>query len=466
MPELDELFAKKNKENIDYKELLNIIIDHAYEWMVVINAEGIITMMSKGYKEFLGDLMPEGKHVSDIIDNTKLPYVVKTGKSEIGEIQIIRGQKVIASRIPIFKNGKIIGAIGKVIFKDITDFYDMSKNIKSMERQINYYKNELDKQRTAKYSFSNIVGQSDHIEEIKKICKRAAMSDSNVLLQGESGTGKELFAHAIHNSSDRARGPFIKVNCGAIPSELLESELFGYEGGAFTGANKKGKPGKFELADNGSIFLDEIGDMPFFMQGKLLRVLQEREIERVGGIASKKINIRIISATNKDLEYEVREGRFREDLYYRLNVMGVFIDPLRSRKEDISPLLDHFLEKLSDQMGVHVKGISDNARSALMDYAWPGNIRELENILERAINLMDSDLIIKLVHLPQYLLVKKNKKSEVTKKGFLKEMVEELEKQIITECYLDTGKNKKQTAKLLNISRTNLYEKLSQYEIK
>lgn len=465
MSELDTLFSKKNKQTIDYENILNIIIDHAYEWLVIIDEAGIITMMSQGYKEFLGDPMPEGKHVSEVIDNTKLPHVVRTGKSEIGEIQTIRGQQVIATRLPIFKDGKVIGALGKVIFKDITDFYELSKNIKVMEREIKYYKDELKKQRNAKYSFSNIIGTSAHIREVKDICRRAARTDSSVLLVGESGTGKELFAHSIHNASERASGPFIKVNCAAIPYELLESELFGYEGGAFTGASKQGKPGKFELADSGSIFLDEIGDMPFPMQAKLLRVLQEREIERVGGTKSKTLDIRIISATNKDLETEVREGRFREDLYYRLNVMSVLIEPLRSRKEDILPLVEHLITKLSAQMGVHVKGISEGAKEALQEYSWPGNIRELENILERAINLMDSDLMIKLPQLPQYLLVKKIKKSNIRKKGYLKDLIEDLERQIILECYYDTGKNKQKTAKLLNISRTNLYEKLAQYHI-
>ena len=282
-------------------------------------------------------MVPEGKHVTEVIENTKLHDIVKTGKTQIGEIQIIKGQQVIASRLPIIKDNKIIGAIGKVIFKDITDFYDMSKKIITMEKEIKYYKDQLKKQKSAKYSFSNIIGESKSLMEVKNICQRAAMSDSNVLIMGESGTGKELFAHAIHNASDRASGPFVKINCAAIPSELLESELFGYEGGAFTGAKKEGKVGKFELANGGSIFLDEIGDMPLQMQVKLLRVLQEREIERIGSTKTRPINVRIISATNKNLEEEVKTANFREDLYYRLNVMSVNIEPLRKRKDDIRP---------------------------------------------------------------------------------------------------------------------------------
>ena len=250
----NNIFLKENKDNLDYKEILNVILNNAYEWLVIIDDKGYIMMMSKGYKEFIGDMVPEGKHVTEVIENTKLHDIVKTGKTQIGEIQIIKGQQVIASRLPIIKDNKIIGAIGKVIFKDITDFYDMSKKIITMEKEIKYYKDQLKKQKSAKYSFSNIIGESKSLMEVKNICQRAAMSDSNVLIMGESGTGKELFAHAIHNASDRASGPFVKINCAAIPSELLESELFGYEGGAFTGAKKEGKVGKFELAKGGSIF--------------------------------------------------------------------------------------------------------------------------------------------------------------------------------------------------------------------
>ena len=421
-------------------------------------------MMSKGYKEFIGDMVPEGKHVTEVIENTKLHDIVKTGKTQIGEIQIIKGQQVIASRLPIIKDNKIIGAIGKVIFKDITDFYDMSKKIITMEKEIKYYKDQLKKQKSAKYSFSNIIGESKSLMEVKNICQRAAMSDSNVLIMGESGTGKELFAHAIHNASDRASGPFVKINCAAIPSELLESELFGYEGGAFTGAKKEGKVGKFELANGGSIFLDEIGDMPLQMQVKLLRVLQEREIERIGSTKTRPINVRIISATNKNLEEEVKSGNFREDLYYRLNVMSVNIEPLRKRKDDIRPLAKALVKKLSSQMGVHVDSISEKAMAALEAYDWPGNIRELENVIERSINLLDSDRIIKVSTLPVHIT--QSHKTHVYIAGStLKEQLYDVEKSIILECLNENQGNKQKTANDLDMSRTSLYQKLKSYGI-
>jgi len=290
------------------------------------------------------------------------------------------------------------------------------------------------------------------------------MLDSNVLIMGESGTGKELFAHAIHNASDRASGPFIKINCAAIPSELLESELFGYEGGAFTGAKKEGKIGKFELANGGSIFLDEIGDMPLQMQVKLLRVLQEREIERIGSSKIRPINVRIISATNKNLEEEVKVGNFREDLYYRLNVMSVNIEPLRKRKDDIRPLAKALVKKLSNQMGVYVDSISEKAMISLEKYDWPGNIRELENVIERSINLLDSDRIIKVSTLPIHIT--QSHKTHIYISGStLKEQLYDVEKNIILECLAENQGNKQKTANDLDMSRTSLYQKLRSYGI-
>ncbi|WP_347354479.1 sigma-54 interaction domain-containing protein [Acetoanaerobium noterae] len=460
----NNIFLKENKDNLDYKEILNVILNNAYEWLVIIDDKGYIMMMSKGYKEFIGDMVPEGKHVTEVIENTKLHDIVKTGKTQIGEIQIIKGQQVIASRLPIIKDNKIIGAIGKVIFKDITDFYDMSKKIITMEKEIKYYKDQLKKQKSAKYSFSNIIGESKSLMEVKNICQRAAMSDSNVLIMGESGTGKELFAHAIHNASDRASGPFVKINCAAIPSELLESELFGYEGGAFTGAKKEGKVGKFELANGGSIFLDEIGDMPLQMQVKLLRVLQEREIERIGSTKTRPINVRIISATNKNLEEEVKSANFREDLYYRLNVMSVNIEPLRKRKDDIRPLAKALVKKLSSQMGVHVDSISEKAMAALEAYDWPGNIRELENVIERSINLLDSDRIIKVSTLPVHI-TQSHKNHVYIAGSTLKEQLYDVEKSIILECLNENQGNKQKTANDLDMSRTSLYQKLKSYGI-
>jgi transcriptional regulator with PAS, ATPase and Fis domain len=289
-----------------------------------------------------------------------------------------------------------------------------------------------------------------------------------VLILGESGTGKELFANAIHNDSARKYNPFIEINCAAIPSELLESELFGYEEGAFTGAKKGGKIGKFELADTGSIFLDEIGDMPLKMQAKLLRVLQEREFEKVGGNKVVKIDVRVISATNKNLEKMVKEGKFREDLYYRLNVMTIMIPSLRERKEDLNELTPILISKLSNQLGKYVTNISEDAQELLLNYNWQGNVRELENVLERAINLADSDTILP-AHLPSYIRKKAfdSYASEDSQKSIisLKEAIEKAEKDSIIKCLEYTKGNKLKTAKLLDMSRSSLYEKMERYQI-
>lgn len=451
-------------DNTDYKEILDTILDNAEEWVVIVNEKGIITMMSKGYKEFCGDENPEGKYVTEVIENTNLHNIVKTGKAELGVIMKVKDQNMIASRIPIKKNNKIIGALGKVIFKDLSGFYEMSKKVNHMEKELAFYRHQLSIQKTAKYTFSNIKGESAHIQNLIKVCKRASRLDSNILITGESGTGKELFAHSIHNESERSCHPFVKVNCSAIPNELLESELFGYEEGAFTGAKKEGKKGKFELAENGTIFLDEIGDMPLYMQAKLLRVLQEKEIDKVGGTFSKSVNVRIISATNKDLSKEVKNGTFREDLYYRLNVMNIHIEPLRERKEDIKPLALELIKKLSDEMGVYVKEISNEAIYALEEYSWPGNIRELENVIERALNLIDNDFVIKVVHFPRNISGDFTESKHLQKKQ-LKEILDAVEKETILKSFENNNRNKKKTAQELNISRTNLYAKLKSYEI-
>jgi transcriptional regulator of acetoin/glycerol metabolism len=240
---------------------------------------------------------------------------------------------------------------------------------------------------TAHYSFDQIIGSSDSIRDIKKIGELAAHSDSNVLILGESGTGKELLAQSIHNASLRANAPFVSINCGSLPHSLVESELFGYESGAFTGASKDGSPGKFELADGGTLFLDEIGDMPLNIQVMLLRVIQTREILRIGGKMPKRVDVRIIAATNSNLVEAIAQKHFRKDLFYRLNVLSFHMPALRERKEDIPVLLEHLVENYNQKMGLNVKGFTPEALSYLMQYEWPGNIRELENMVERAMNL-------------------------------------------------------------------------------
>lgn len=447
----------------EHSKVLETIFKTAYDWIVLVDPEGIVTMMSDSYLDFVSMSKEEaiGKHVTEVIPNTRMHIVAKTGKAEIGDIQEIKGNHMIATRLPVVVNGEVVGAVGKVNFKDISDFNTMAKKVTKMEKELEYYRDELKKERAGKYSFESIVGTSNGIMRVKNISKRAAKSDSTVLILGESGTGKELFAHAIHNLSTRANNPFIKVNCAAIPSELLESELFGYEEGAFTGAKKGGKLGKFELADKGSIFLDEIGDMDIKMQAKLLRVLQEKEIERVGASKTKRIDVRIIAATNKKLEDLVEEGKFREDLYYRLNVVTIQVPSLRERIADIKSLAKHLLNKLSHNMGIIVTNISDDAMHYLMNYRWPGNVRELENTLERALNLLDKETVIEVHHLPRKI-TENNDVASTDIEGF-KSAIERLEKDMIVNCLKVVDGNKKEAAKRLGISRTSLYQKMEKF---
>ena len=461
--EEQSLINPPNKVSVS-EDILNTIFNTVDECVVVVDKNGIITMMSNGYKDFINCENPEGKHVTEVIENTKLHIVAKTGEKEFGEIQEANGHKMISMRVPIMKEGKVVGAIGKVMFKDLSNLEILSNKLINLEKEIEYYKNELSADGKAMYNFNNIIGGSAKSKEVMSLARRVAKIDSNVLITGESGTGKELFAHSIHNASRRCLKPFVKINCGAIPAELFESEMFGYEEGAFTGAKRSGKKGKFEHANGGTILLDEIGDMPMNMQVKLLRVIQEKELVRVGGNDVIKVDIRVIASTNKCLEQLIKDGKFREDLYYRLNVMHLKLPSLRERVEDIEELANELRIKICKKYAVYSEGISREAIDYLKSYSWPGNIRQLENVIERAINLLDADLSIMPKHLPEKIIKNKIKKYSL-ESNYLKDVVETIEKDLIMECIRKTGGNKNETAKILGLSRAGLYKKLSRYNL-
>ena len=378
----------------------------------------------------------------------------------MAQIQKIRGNNCVTIRIPVEKNNKIVGAIGKVIYKDIKEVESVCKNLEAAKKELNLYKERFKKVKGNYYAIDNIIGSSPKIMELKDIVAKVANSDSTVLITGESGTGKEIFANAIHETSDRRDNNYIKVNCAAIPPNILESELFGYEEGAFTGAKTGGKIGKFELANHGTLFLDEIGDMSIDMQAKILRVLQEKKVERVGGNTTKEIDVRIIAATNQDLVDKIENGQFREDLYYRLNVIPLHLPPLCERQDDIPELCDFFIQKYNDKFGIYIESIEDEAMSYLKNYTWPGNVRELENVIERIYNFIDTNRI-KKEHLPENIL----KNNLIEPVGNLKRMLDEYEKQIIVQALKTHSNNKSKTAKILGISRATLYHKLDKYGI-
>ncbi|MFE4240531.1 sigma-54 interaction domain-containing protein [Peribacillus butanolivorans] len=449
--------------NIDNHEeiLFKDIIEFAYDGLVMVDTEGYVQMLSHAYADFLGVDQESsiGKHVTEIIENTRMHLVAKTGKQEVAELQKIKDNYIIATRSPILKQGKIVGAVGKILFKNVGQFTALSKRVNLLEIELKKYKGDFRERNKASYTFDHIMGKSPALLEVKVQARIAAKSDSNVLILGESGTGKELFAHSIHNESRRAMGVFVKVNCAAIPAELLESELFGYEEGSFTGAKKGGKAGKFEAADGGTIFLDEIGELPLHMQVKLLRVLQEKEIERVGSTGSVQIDVRVIAATNRNLEEMVSKGEFRLDLYYRLKVMQIHVPSLRKRLEDVEILVSYFVEKYQNLMKKRVQGMSDQALRLLRLYKWPGNIRELENIIERALNIVEEEEMIDSKHLPEEITGHK----ELVPIRTLAEVMEETERATIFSSLEMTSGNKSETAKRLGVSRTTLYEKMNKY---
>ncbi len=319
--------------------------------------------------------------------------------------------------------------------------------------------------------YGEIIGKSKPMRQIFSLIEKVANTDSTILILGESGTGKELVARAIHNASLRSEGPFIPVNCGAIPEELLESELFGHEKGAFTGALKT-RIGRFELAHGGTIFLDEVSEMSPKLQVKLLRVLQEHTFERVGGTRSIKVDIRVIAATNRDLEKEVKEGRFREDLFYRLNVIPIKLPPLRERREDIPLLVEHFLQRFAQRKNRNVQGITKEALECLMRHDWPGNVRELENVIERMV-ILSGEEYLTLEDVPEYILGRSSPPTFFADDNFdipdeginLPQLMREFEKRLILKALDKTGWVKNRAAKLLHINRTTLIEKMKKQKI-
>ncbi len=317
-------------------------------------------------------------------------------------------------------------------------------------------------------SFAGIIGNSDKMKALFAMVGKVSDTDTTILVQGESGTGKELIARAIHSEGPRAACPFIPVNCGAIPAELLESELFGHEKGAFTHAVKT-RLGRFELADGGSVFLDEISEMSPMLQVKLLRVLQEKEFERVGGTQTIQSDFRVIAATNRDLEAEVKVGRFREDLYYRLNVIPITAPALRQRQSDIPLLVDHFVKCFSKSKNRHISGLSNDAYGYLVRYHWPGNVRELENIIERMVILSFGNEIV-VSDLPEKIIMSKgmidNSVDEIPDQGFiLNKAVAAYEKKLIVQALNQTDWVKNRAAKILNVNRTTLIEKMKRHEL-
>jgi PAS domain S-box-containing protein len=568
---------------------LEVILNSTHDAMIAVDKNGIITIFNKAAEKLTGVKREDalGKPVLEVIENSRLPYVLETGVAELNREQPLRNTRIITNRMPVKdEQGNIIGAVA--VFRDISEIRQLAEQvtnlkevqsmleaifnstqdaisvvdqhgmgvmvnpaytrltglsgkdvigkpatvdiaegesihfkvletgkpvknarlkvgpsrkevivdaapivvdgelrgsvgvihdiseIKKLTEELNQAK-QIIRKLEAKYTFEDIVSINPRMQEIIDKAKKAALTPATVLLQGESGTGKELFAHAIHNASGRKFNQFVRVNCAALSESLLESELFGYEEGAFTGAKKGGKKGLFEVASGGTIFLDEIGEMNSGIQAKLLRVIQEKEIIRVGGTNSIPVDVRIIAATNIDLEEAMQQGRFREDLYYRLNVIPLKIPPLRERKEDIYHLALHIVRKFNQDYGRSIQGISAKARERLLEYDWPGNIRELENFIGRAIiNMKFNDTIILEEHLPR-ISERKTDRSDVDGDIYtpgevdtslpLNKVLDDTEREYIKKVLLETKYNKTRAAKKLGISIRNLYYKIEKYKL-
>lgn len=448
----------------DYRNnVLETLFGNVEHCIVVVDRDGYISYMNESYCRFLDvdQAVVTDMHVTEVIENTRMHHVVNSGKEEMADLQQIRGDYMVAHRIPLWENGELIGALGLVLFRDTDEWKIMNSHIKDLLLELETYRNQMQQQNGAKYSLHDIITSSPDVLQLKEKIRKTAHSNVSVLLRGESGTGKELFAHSIHHLSERSTKPFVKVNCAAIPEHLIEAELFGYHEGAFTGAKKGGKPGKFQLAHGGTLFLDEIGDMPLQAQVKILRALQEGEVEAVGAVHPQEVDVRIVAATNQSLETMIQDQRFREDLFYRINVVQMDVSPLRERKGDIKILSKYLLQKVNERTGKRVQELSQAVENLFQKYRWPGNVRELENVIESAVHMTDNETI-DVEDLPHHL----RPENTVWEEGqSLKEIVEQTEKYAIEKALDETDGDKSVAAAQLGIGKSSLYEKVKKYNL-
>ncbi|MCF8033026.1 MAG: sigma 54-interacting transcriptional regulator [Desulfarculaceae bacterium] len=459
----------KNKLRQIPDHLLDALMESPHESTLLVDAEGKIRFMSQATAEFY-HTDPHavlGKHIHDVNPNSRLPEVLKTGTAEVGSVLRMAGKERIIARIPLRdEQGRLLGAFAKIVFWDMTQVRDLVRQTEVLEEKVNYYEKELQSFYSSRYDLNLVVGESQPIQQARQVATQAAQSDLGLLITGETGTGKDLFAHAVHLMSARRKNPIVKVNCGAIPQELFESELFGYQAGAFTGASQKGKPGKFELANGGTIFLDEVGELPLAMQVKLLRVIQDQEVERLGGTKPLKLSFRVIAATNRDLRAMMRAGEFRQDLYYRLNIFHLRTPPLREIRADLPRLAYHILSGLRTGKRQLPSRIALEVMQLLGAHDWPGNVRELKNVLERAAAVAGSGTLL-VDHLPQdFLEVLPQAQEEVTAPRALRREMAQAEKAAIERALRYTDGNRTQAAELLGIHRTGLHQKIKKYGLR
>lgn len=457
----------------DLKQLVNFqrkIIDLCADALMVVNKEGRLIYINESFKELHG-LGEEvlGEPVSNIIDNTRLNIVAQTGIAEHDCLQEIENHSFIVSRIPFYEDGNCIGAVGMIRFRHVDEIQKLTENIKELKNEIERLRKSKKASDEAEYTFSHIPGIAPAAREAKNKAMLAAPRNVTVLLRGESGVGKEVYSQSIHNFSQRCDSPFIHLNCSAIAEHLIESELFGYEEGAFTGARKGGRRGMFEQADKGTIFLDEIGDMPLAAQVKLLRVIQEGKVSRIGSEKITKVDVRIIAATNRNLEEMVKEKTFREDLFYRLNVIPIKLPALRHAVEEIPILAKRIWKRMSRKNGMFHKYLNSSALIALQEYPWPGNVRELQNFLERCMIMSrENDITAEIVNtvLQNGVACDLKQPEDTLELLPLAELVEKTELKAISRALSAANGNRSAAARRLGITRPLLYKKMIKYGLK
>ena len=456
-------------------------LDAQCEGTIAVNRQARIVWINDKYAEKIGIRDPRsvlGKQIEEVLPASRLREVVDSGQPSMLDLMAFGDEHFVVTRIPLRdEDGTLVGALGFVLFDRARHLKPLMAKYNSLQSQLLATQDELAKARRARYTIAGFIGSSAAAVEVKRQARRAAQLDATVLLRGETGTGKELLAQGIHNLSPRANGPFVAVNVAAIPETLVEAELFGTAPGAFTGADRKARIGKFEVANGGTLFLDEIGDLPMPLQAKLLRVLQEQEVEPLGSNQVKPLNVRVIAATHIDLEAKVAAGQFRDDLYYRLNVLALRVPPLRERREDIPALVEYLLDDIANRSGQAPMELSRDAQALLCRQPWKGNVRELRNLLERA--QLDSDGVsLDIAQLQPLLSVPATPlplpsaapldQAEPT--AAVDEPIQPLalsvanaERRALQQALTACGGNRRRAASELGISRASLYSKLQQH---
>jgi PAS domain S-box-containing protein len=459
------LLSRKVQELEDLNRDLIGMIENSYDAVAIVDNESRLLLINPAFERVMGLKKSEvlGRKISDLVaegvsDTGASLKVIETGKPQTVIINTKSGKQVLSTGIPVFDHN---GNIARIFcnLRDVTELNILKERYEQSKKLISKYLLELHEVKrieTMKY----FIARSKQMKQVVEAAYRLARFDTTVLILGESGVGKDLIARIIHEASPRMEtGTFVKINCGAIPEDLLESELFGYKSGAFTGASKEGKPGYFEVADKGTLFLDEIGDLPMRLQVKLLSVIQDQEITRIGDVNKKKVDVRIIAATNQDLEKMVRNGKFREDLYYRLNVVPIYISPLRERKEEIPFLLAHYVDKYNKKYKTQHR-LSQEVAEIFSSYRWPGNVRELANLVEHLV-VVTNEPVLRLEHIPSKYVSKTEEKDEEIPEEMksLREEVERFETQLIKKVLARTH-NYEEAANILRISLSTLTRRI------